>query len=49
MNQAIALILILAVWAALMAAYIAWERIRDRRKRDRFDRQITRYRASGGT
>lgn len=43
MDQFIALVLIVAIWAGLMAGYIAWERIRDKRKRNRFERQLRRW------
>jgi hypothetical protein len=44
MNQLIALILIVAVWAGLLAAYVACERIRRRASRDRLLRSIERWR-----
>lgn len=47
LNQFIALVLILAVWAALLAAYISYERIKKRGNRERFLRSLERWRVNG--
>jgi hypothetical protein len=47
MNQFIALALIVWIFAMLLTAYLAYERIKAKRKRERFERSLYRWRING--
>jgi hypothetical protein len=47
MNQFIALALIVWIFAMLLTAYLAYERIKAKHKRERFERSLYRWRING--